>query len=1061
MRCPTCSTENPAQNRYCENCGARLVVVCAKCGHSNPPAARFCGSCGSSLDPQATPSRPETARVLPVGGERKQATVLFADIVGSTQLIAGLDPEQAMEQLHPAVLTMCEAVERFEGTIVRTLGDGIMALFGAPRAQEGHALLACEAALAIREAFAGNDGRMTIRVGLHSGIVVSDAADADPAKERGVHGATIHLASRLQQMAAPGGICLTEDCYRLVRGYCDVHPLGQHPIRGFAESVEIYELLGLRPAVASQQFLGANLTSFRGRDREIAVLRRALQSAENGDTKAIGISAPPGSGKSRLCYEFAEWCRSRSIPVLEARALIYGHATPLQPVLEFLRLFFGISAADDPSTARTQIAQRVLPVGRTFEADLPLLYEFLGVADEENAPSRLDPKTRHARLLDIIRHVVRQSGTATSVIIIEDLHWLDAASEDFIEMLVDAVAGTRTMLVLNFRPSYAASWMKWAHYEPLSLSELGLAEMISLVEELIGDRAELNDIRHRVSDRSGGNPFFAEELVRSLAERGALFGDMGDYRLGIQSGESALPPTVEAVIGARIDRLGEAEKAVLQVGAIIGKEFPFPVLEQVLGMPSSDIEGVLTRLCGAELVQERANEGRWFAFRHPLIQEVAYATQLKTRRSTLHASVASAMEAFYKDRLDEFAGLLAYHYDAAGRSLEAANYGAKAALWIGTTDAVEAAKHWHKVRLLLQAQPRSQAIDELRIMASAQIALFGWRGGMTAADAKAFIDEALAWARETQNSMVHLLLAADGRITVASGGSADVYVDRLKEALSLLQEQSGVGRAATLNAFLSQAYNLAGMLNEALIANTVALQGVSRIERSDEEFLGFNVEHWARSLRGRILVRLGRFAEAEECLEMMLQIEQTLLDPAIQFIPHFGYVDLAWCRGDADLAMKHALRVTEIAERSQIPYLSVYASAFRGTAKALAQQFDAAVTHFSQGLASARKARAALEYEPEILASLADCYCQMGNFEQAETVAMEAIEVARQRTARLAECRASITCGAAILGKGDSGRNIQAVHLLARAEELIRLTGAKIYEPLWMRERARAPMPVG
>jgi tetratricopeptide (TPR) repeat protein len=731
----------------------------------------------------------------------------------------------------------------------------------------------------------------------------------------------------------------------------------------------------------------------------------------------------------------------------------------LQPVLELLRLFFGISATDDAATARAQIAQRVLPVGRTFEADLPLLYEFLGVADVATPASRLDPKTRHARLFDIIRHVIRQSGAATAVIIIEDLHWLDEASEEFIEMLVDAIAGTRTMLVLNFRPSYTAPWMKWAHYEPLSLSELRPTETISLVEELVGDRPELGEIRQRVSERSGGNPFFAEELVRSLAERGALFGDTGDYRLGIQSGEAALPPTIEAVIGARIDRLGEVEKAVLQVGAIIGKEFPFPVLEQVLGTPSPELDAVLVRLCGAELIQERAGgEARWFAFRHPLIQEVAYATQLKSRRSTLHASVASAMGAFYKDRLDEFAGLLAYHYDAAGQSLDAARYGARAALWVGTTNAAEAAKHWHKVRLLLQTQPRSPTIDELRIMASAQIAMFGWRGGMAAADAKAFIDEALAWARETQNSMIHLLLAADGRVTVATGGSADVYVDRLKEALSLLQEQTGIGRAATLNAFLSQAYNLAGMLNDALAANTVALQGISRIERADEEFLGFNVEHWVRSLRGRILVRLGRFSEAEECLDMMLKIEQTLPDPAIQFIPHFAYVDLAG-RGDAELAMQHAFRVTEIADKSQIPYLSVYASAFRGTARSIARDFDAAVRDFRESLASARKAKAALEYEPEILASLADCYRQMRNFDQAEAAAMEAIEVARQRSARLAECRASITCGAAILAGSEPRRNLQAMDLFGRAEQLIRSTGAKIYEPLLMRERARVPTP--
>lgn len=546
--------------------------------------------------------------------------MLFADIVGSTELIAGLDPEQAMERLRPAVLRMCETVERFDGTIVRTLGDGVMALFGAPQAQEGHALLACESALAMQDTFRPGEGPLTLRVGLHSGDVVSDTQVAELLKERGAHGATIHLASRLQNIADPGGICITDDCYRLIRPYCDVRPLGKHALKGFIEPIEVYVLLGLKPAVASQQFRGTSLTTFRGREREIASIRRGLQSTEDGDTRVIGISGDPGTGKSRLCYEFAEWCRGRLIPVFEARALPYGHATPLQPVLELLRLFFGILPTDGTALARARIAERLSKIGPTFEADLPLLCEFLGMPTADARPLQLPPKARHARLLDIVRHLVRQNGTRTAVIVIEDLHWLDEASEDFVATLVDAVAGTQTMLMLNYRPSYTAPWMSWPYYQQLSLAELSPAETDALVEELIGGAAELDDIRRCVAERSGGNVFFAEELVRSLAENSSLIGDAGNYALGWKVGGDALPPTLQAVIGARIDRLGDAEKSLLQIGAVIGKEFPLTVLEQVAGAPADTIIPILDRLCDVDLLkQQPGGDRRHYAFRHPLI----------------------------------------------------------------------------------------------------------------------------------------------------------------------------------------------------------------------------------------------------------------------------------------------------------------------------------------------------------------------------------------------------------------------------------------------------------
>jgi class 3 adenylate cyclase/tetratricopeptide (TPR) repeat protein len=1055
MHCSVCGAANPPENRYCHSCGVPFSALCTNCGHQNWPTARFCGSCGSSLESRPTRSRVGRRTV----GERKQATVLFADIVSSTELVVRLDPEQAMERLAPAVSIMCEAVERCEGTVIRTLGDGVMALFGAPLAQEGHALLACEAALGMQEAFPPDEGGLRLRVGLHSGEVVSELSAGELSTDRGAHGSTIHLASRLQQIAEPGGICITEDCYRLVRSYCDVRPLGRHALKGFPEPLEIYGLLGFKPAVASQHFRGANLTSFRGRDPEIAMLQRALLRADNGDTRVIGLFGAPGAGKSRLCFEFAQWCRSRLIPVFEVRALLHGHATPFQPVLEFLRLFCRIAPTDDAAIARHRIRERLSTIGPAFDADYPLVCEFLGVSDQESAPAllSLSPKARHGRLLDIIRHMVRESGATTSVIIVEDLHWLDEASEDFVSTLVDAVEGSRTMLVLTFRPTYAVPWTNCAYYHQISLADLTPTETNDLVSELIGDRPELHEVRRRVAERSGGNPFFAEELVRSLAENGSIFGNPGDYSLGFMTAEGALPTTVQAVIGARIDRLAEADKAILQIAAVIGEEFPWGMLEKLAPTPASEIETSLEALCDADLLQRQAApDGRWYAFRHPLIQEVAYAAQLKTRRSALHAAVADAMQHFYKDRIDEFSGLFAYHYEAAGQLLEAANYAARAATWVGSTHSAQAIKHWHKVRTLLQKQARSVATDELRIMASGQLAWLGWREGLTADEAKPFIDEALTWSRETDNTMIPLLLLVDGRITVTSGGPADTYVELVKEGLSLLKEDRDIGRMATLNVALSQAYGWAGLLNEALAANSAAVEGISRIEKFDHQFLGYSVEHWAMGLRGRILVRLGRFEEAAKNFDLLLGIEEDLQDPTARLIPHLGYVDLAWCLGDPGLAERHALRLAQIAEKHESPYLRVFALACTGTAGSVAGDFAAAARDLVTGLEFLRSTKAAMEYEPEILASLADCYYQNNETARALEVAKETMQIAQQRNARLPECRTCITLGKALIAERGVSATHEAKALFARADQLIRLTGAGIYEALLAQAREQA-----
>jgi adenylate cyclase len=1053
-RCSECNADNRDEARFCEACGAWVGASCPACGAATSPRARFCPACGTSLVP---PSRkaPAAGVALPKDwAEIKQATVLFADLVSSTEMVATLDPEQAMERLKPALEAMCAAVRRFEGTVLRTLGDGIMAVFGAPRAHEGHALLACEAALAIRQSFAHEPGAgLSVRLGLHSGELVSDPTSTHPNAERAVHGLTIHLASRVPAMAPPGGIAITEETFRLVRPYCDVQPLGLRRLKGIPEAVELFALQRIKQDAATLAFRAAHMSTLRGRDREMALLQQALRRTEQGQASAIGVVGAAGMGKSRLCHDFARWCRGRLIPVFEARAQLYGHATPLQPVLEFLRShYFGIGPGGDPAAARARISERMLAISQTFAADLPLLHDFLGVGVGETP--HIAPRTRHHRLLDIVRHLVRYSGNDISLILIEDLHWLDEASEDFIATLIEAVNGTRTMVVLNYRPSYSAQWMQWPHFQEIVLGELTRGQTDELVRELLGSRPELRAIAERVAERCGGNPFFAEELVRSLAENGVLAGEPGNHFPGANSQATALPATVQAVIAARIDRLGDREKRLLQICGVIGKEVPRGILDRVAQGEVDELEGGLNELCAAQLLEPRsADTGPVYTIRHPLIQEVAYLTQLKARRQPLHAAVARAIEHEYHDRLDEFAGLLAYHYGAAGDAGLAARHAARAAMWVGSMQPAQAIKHWSQVRELLQDEGGSPEYAGLRIMASAQISWLGWREGLTAEQARPYLEEALRAAEGNDDSMVPLVLIAEGRILVASGGSADGYVERVQQALSRVPPQDE-GRLATVYASLSHAYGWAGLLREGLAANDAAMGRLESISGFDNQFLGYSVEHWTLSLRGRLLARLGLLEEARRFLDRMLALEGALVDPTVQFISNLGYIDIATFTSDAALAREHADRVSAIAQRHASPYLRVFEAFCKGTASRLAGDIANAGAAFEEGLACLRSTRAAMESEPEFLASLAECRLEAGDPAASLALCAEAIGLSLNRAARLPECRASIVQAAALAAQG-SADSALARRAWARAEQLIQETGVRIFEPLIERHGLR------
>jgi predicted ATPase/class 3 adenylate cyclase len=1054
MQCTQCGGHNDASNRFCEGCGAQLKIRCGACGHANEPTSRYCGQCGAAVMVVATDSNPSSRQILQSlslkGGERKRLTVLFADIRNSTTLIDSLgDPELGMRRVDPILALMKDAVHRYDGIVNKTQGDGVMALFGAPRPQEDHAVRGCMAALAIQDEISKlGDEDVQIRVGLHTGEVVVQAVANSIYQTYDVAGANVHLANRMEQMAEGNCIFITGDTYRAAKQFVEVDSLGLRNVRGIANPVNVFRLKGLRNAPASEAFRSnARLSRLIGRESQFAALEDELADTIKGDGRVVGVVGEAGIGKSRLCFEFADNCRRRGIRVFEARVLAHGRATPFQPVLALLRDILGVQGNEGVAVSRKLVTERVAALSDS-NLLLPILLEFLGLADPARETAKADPKTRKMELLEFVRTLARSVPRETAtVVVIEDLHWIDAASEEFVETLADAVVGTTVLLVVNFRPGFTAPLMQRSHYRQVNMPPLAKSEAQVLLREYCGDDTSLALIGRNIIERAQGNPFFLEELVNALIERGDFEGERGAYQVKGGIDAIPLPSTVQAVVSARIDRLGERAKTALEIASVIGREFRRSTLAVVSELPTDDLSEALSQLRQAELVYDLPPFGQGLhAFRHPLIQEVAYQSLLLERRRHFHGVVAQSIETS-KERREEHSSLLAYHLEQAGENLKAAQQNMRAAMWVGANDPAQALRSWKKVRELLLDQPSTQPIDYLRMVANGQIVNFGWREGVSADEAKLYFEEATRLAVAAHDMRANALInAAYGRI-LANGGSADEYVQRILEAKALTDRGSDVSVQITLKAILCHALRLSGRMTDALQMNIEATDRAHEIGKFDRQTLGFDIEVWLMAMRGQTLVMLGRFDEARAFLDRVLQKSESDVDAIHYVIPSLAYVDMAWANRDPQMALEHAHRAFSLAIKSGNPYLRVYAQACRGLAHTIAGNLSLAIEDFTGALRLARSRKAGLENEARILADLADAYRLNGDAATALDTVDEAIRVAMARHARVPECLARIVRAAILLGCKAPDQNA-AREELACAKKLMQDTGAYIYEPI-------------
>jgi class 3 adenylate cyclase/tetratricopeptide (TPR) repeat protein len=605
-------------------------------------------------------------------GERKQVTVLFADLKGSMELLADRDPEEARQLLDPVLERMIEAVHRYEGTVNQVLGDGIMALFGAPIAHEDHAVRACYAALRMQETVTryGDEIQRShgvpvqIRVGLNSGAVVVRAIDSSLHMDYTAVGQTTHLAARMEQMAKPGSVLTTGETLRLADGFVQVKALGPVAVKGLVDPVEVFELVGAASTrTRLQAFATRGLTRFVGRQAEFEALCQALERAGSSHGQVVAVIGEPGVGKTRLVYEFIRSHYTHDWLQLESSSVSYGKATAYLPVRDLLKAYFQIDDRDDGRKIREKLTGKLLTLDATLGPTLPAFLTLLDVPVEDRSWQDLDPTQRRQRTLAAIKQLLlRESQVQPLLLVFENLHWIDAETQAVLDSLIDSLPTARLLLLVNYRPEYQHGWGNKTYYTQLRLDPLPPASAEELLQALLGDDHSLVPLKRLLIERTEGNPFFLEESVRALEETGGLVGERGAYRPLQPLDRLQVPATVQAVLAARIDRLPPEEKRLLQTGAVIGTEVPFALLQAIGELPEEELRRALGHLQAAEFLYETSLFPELeYTFKHALTHEVTYGSLLHERRRALHAGIVDASERLYADRLPEQAERLAQH----------------------------------------------------------------------------------------------------------------------------------------------------------------------------------------------------------------------------------------------------------------------------------------------------------------------------------------------------------------------------------------------------------------
>jgi len=959
--------------------------------------------------PTALAEKIRTSRVT-LTGERKQITVLFADIKDSMTLIRDLDPEAAQQLLDPALHAMMDAVHRYEGTVNQVLGDGIMALFGAPIAHEDHAARACYAALAMQAALGAyaeevrraHGLTMQSRIGLNSGEVVVRTIHNDLHMDYSAVGQTMHLAARLEQLASPGAIVLTTATVRLVEGLVRVKAWGPMPIKGLAEPVEVWELLGVsgrRRRLQSARARG--LTRFVGRQTELTILKAALAQAGAGHGQVVAVVGEAGVGKSRLVDQFVQEADTQGWLVLDSAAVSYSQVTPYFPVLDLLRRYCHLEEGEDTRTIQTKVTEQVLALDTTLQDTLPALLALLDALPADSPFLQLEaPQRRQHTFAALKRLLRRESQWQPVLLVVEDLHWLDPETQALLDSLGESLPTARLLLLVNYRPDYRHGWGNKTYYTQLRLDPLPPASADTFLQALLGDAPSLAPLTPLLIQRTEGNPFFLEESVRTLVETGALVGEPGAYRMEHALLTMQMPATVQAVLAARIDRLPPEEKRLLQTAAVIGLEVPLTLLQAVGELQDEALRLSLTHLQDAEFLYEASLFPELvYTFKHALTQEVAYGSLLHERRRVLHARIVAALEALVGDRVAEQVERLAHHALRGEVWAKALAYcrqaGEKALARSAHRDAVgyceqalSALSHLPETRDTCE-----QAIDLRLVLRTALRAL----GNFERILALLREAESLATALDDPRRLGQVSVFLSVRFCL--GGAYDQAIAAGQRALALATAGGDAVLHALANQSLGLAYHAQGDYRRAIdcLGQTVAsLDGARGRERFGQIYLP---AVQSRSYLAWCHAELGMFAEGRALGEEGLRIAEVVAHPGSLMVASWGIGLLSPRQGDLRKALPRLERAMGICQDADLPGWFPRTAVALGVAYALGGRVVDAVPLLTQGIEQATVMEMG-GFQALCTLSLGEAQMLAGRLEEAHALAERALALTSEHQER-------------------------------------------------------------
>lgn len=976
MRCPNCQFDNRVNAEFCIECGEKLELLCRQCGNRLAPSANFCDYCGHDFaktqrtlhidysqprtyTPKHLADKIITARST-IQGERKSVTVLFADVAGFTTMSEDMDPEEIHDLISHCFVFFTDEIHRYEGTIAQFLGDGVMALFGAPIAHEDAPQRALYAAIAVQKRLKGYADQLrergiqfNVRIGINTGPVVVGKIGDDLTMEYTAIGDTVNLASRMESTAQPGTIKVAENTYRLTREYFEFKPLGEIAVKGRKALVRTYQVLGVglvRDRLSAA--IKRGLTNFVGRRMELDQLIQCFALAKKGQPQVAGITGEAGIGKSRLLMEWRMTTSVGEYTYLEGSCLHYGDATAYLPLLNVLRSYFHILEGEQEYLIKQKVKEKIVQLDERLVNTLPPLYDLLSLKVDDEEYMKLTPPQKKERILEALKQLlVREGQNRPLVISIEDLHWIDNASEEFLTYLIGSLVNSRILLVLLHRPEYICPWSNESFYTQIILDRLPAHHASELIQIILEGATIAPALRELVSNKAGGNPLYIEELIHSLIENGYIQKRNHDYVLIQEPSDVEVPNTIEGIIAARIDRLEDELKQTLQIASAIGKDFGFRILRKVLET-AEDLESNLEYLQGLDFIHERSVFPELeYVFKHALIQEVAYNSLLRRTRRAIHEKIGKSVEELYPDRLEEFYETLAYHYSSS-ENLEKAHQYAR----LSGDKATRSHSNWEALRFYKQAidilnkedETYESKIKGIEVRLSMSVPM-SWLG---------FPEDSLQILQDGERLSLEL---GDKRGAVNFHSIMGLYftlkgdliqgIEHAENCYREAEEAHDTELMAQTGFDLCSAYYAAGEFSSLV---EVVVRVIDRLEQTHKEHAffskGFNTYSALLAICGAAMGYLGNFREGQALCEKGLRFALETNDPYSLVITELHCGLLFNVKGDGGDAVKHSENGIRYSEKTQLLVLSGLLWASAGFGHLLLGHLETARNHAEKAL---------------------------------------------------------------------------------------------------------------